>query len=139
MRELTDRWLGGASSVPTLAPLAEMRQLRQLVVKSLRHVHDLSALGSLSELRSLEVGGDWMSPRFVHVDSVAFLRNLPSLERLVLHTLIADDLDYSPLLALGNLKEVRSWRRGGCARPTMSFVRLSRLWRPFRDSPLMPR
>ena len=107
MPELTELWLGGASSVPTLAPLAEMRQLRQLVIESLRRVHDLSPLASLPQLRSLEVGGDWISPRIVHVDSVAFLRNLPSLERLVLHTLIVDDLDYSPLLALGNLKEVR--------------------------------
>lgn len=107
MRGLTELWLGGASSVSTLTPLTELPQLRQLVLESLRRVHDLSPLGSLARLRSLEVGGDWISPRIVHVDSVAFLRNLPGLERLVLHTMIVDDLDYSPLLSLGNLKEVR--------------------------------
>jgi len=33
-------------------------------------------------LKSLEIGGDWTSPRIVHVDSVAFLGDLPDLERL---------------------------------------------------------
>jgi hypothetical protein len=107
MHELQELWLGGASSVRTLAPLGEMPQLRHLAVESLRHVRDLSPLGSLTQLRSLLVGGDWIAPRTVHVDSVAFLRNLPRLERLVLHTMIVDDLDYSPLLDLDNLKEVR--------------------------------
>lgn len=107
MHELQELWLGGASSVRTLAPLGEMPQLRALAVESLRHVRDLSPLGSLTQLRSLLVGGDWIAPRTVHVDSVAFLRNLPRLERLVLHTMIVDDLDYSPLLDLRDLKEVR--------------------------------
>lgn len=107
MHELAELWLGGASSIRTLAPLAEIPELRELAVESLRRVHDLSPLGSLARLRALEVGGDWMSPRIVHIDSLAFLRKLPSLENLVLHTMIVDDLDYSPLLSLGSLKEVR--------------------------------
>lgn len=107
MHDLTELWLGGASNIPSLAPLAEMPQLRDLAVESLRHVHDLSPLGSLTKLRTLEVGGNWMSPRIVHVDSVAFLRSLPGLEHLVLHTMIVDDLDYSPVLSLGNLREAR--------------------------------
>jgi hypothetical protein len=107
MHALTELWLGGASNVPTLAPLAQMPQLRQLAVESLRHVHDLSPLGSLTQLRALEVGGNWVSPRIVHVDSIAFLRRLPDLESLVLHTMIVDDLDYSPLLSLGSLKDIR--------------------------------
>jgi hypothetical protein len=115
MRELAQLHLGGAAGVLTLAPLAELPQLRELVVESLRHVHDLSPLGSLTQLRALEVGGDWNSPRVVHVDSLAFLRKLSGLERLVLHTMIVDDLDYSPLLSLGNLTEVRVMpARGMC-------------------------
>jgi hypothetical protein len=107
MHELAELWLGGASSVRTLAPLAEMPQLRELAVESLHHVHDLSPLGSLTQLRELELGGDWMTPRLVHVDSIGFLRSLPELERLVLHTMVVDDLDYSPLLGLERLIEAR--------------------------------
>lgn len=107
MHELKELSLGGASSVRTLGAIGEMPQLRQLAVESLRHVRDLSPLGTLTRLRVLEVGGDWKAPRIVHVDSVAFVRNLPRLERLVLHTMIVDDLDYSPLLELDHLKELR--------------------------------
>ena len=48
-----------------------------------------------------------MTPRNVRLQSVAFLAQMPQLERLLLHTLIVDDLDYTPLLSLSNLKKVR--------------------------------
>lgn len=107
MTSLRELWLGGASSVRTLDPLARLPQLERLAVESLRHAHDLSPLGSLVNLRDLELGGDWMAPRTAHVDSLGFVVHLGSLERLVLHTVKVDDLDYSPLLALGQLREAR--------------------------------
>ncbi|WP_427886080.1 hypothetical protein ACQHIV_26350 [Kribbella sp. GL6] len=58
-------------------------------------------------LKELELGGDWISPRNVHLRPVAFLARLPQLESLLLHTLIVDDLDYTPLLSVPNLKKVR--------------------------------
>jgi len=117
MHELTTLRLGGASSLRSLAPLARLPQLRVLGVESLRYVHDLTPLGSLLELRDLGVGGDWKSPRIAHVDSFGFLRNLKKLERLILHTIIVDDLDYSPLLSLDSLTEVRVMAARGM-RPT---------------------
>jgi hypothetical protein len=113
MRDLEQLFLGGASSFRTLGSLVGLRQLRSLEVEGLRHVRDLSPLGELTGLRSLDVGGDWMSPRIAHVDSIAFLRGLQGLERLVLHTIAVDDLDYSPLLDLHNLRELRVARVRG--------------------------
>jgi len=113
MHELNDLWLGGASSLRGVGPLAGLQQLRCLGIESLRHVKDLSPLASLTRLQDLEIGGDWMSARIAHVDSISFLRQLPDLERLVLHTIIADDLDYSPLLALTKLREIRVKRARG--------------------------
>ncbi len=107
LRDLTGLRLGGASSVTSLAPLAELPQLRGLAVESLRRAHDLSPLAALTELRSLELGGDWTSPRNAHVDSIAPLGRLTHLELLELHTIIVDDLDYSPLLALTRLQRAR--------------------------------
>lgn len=107
MRKLSRLRLGGASSIKTLQPLAELPQLRELEVESLRHVHDLSPLAALTQLRSLELGGNWMSPRDAHVDSIDFLRQLPPLERLVLHTIIVNDQDYSPLLTHAAARELR--------------------------------
>lgn len=46
-------------------------------------------------------------PRKAQISSISFLREIPTLTTLVLHTVVVDDLDYSPLLALPNLKSVR--------------------------------
>ncbi len=117
MQELKTLWLGGAASLHTLAPLTKLTQLHELGAESLRHVHDLTPLASLVQLRNLELGGNWMSPRIVHVDSIGFLRSLKNLQRLILQTVIVDDLDYSPLLDLAGLTEVRVMAARGM-RPT---------------------
>lgn len=113
MPDLKELTLGGASNVRSLTPLGTLTKLGRLTVEGLRFVHDLSPLGSITSLRDLEVGGDWKSPRVVHVDSIGFLRQLPDLRRLILHTMVVDDLDYSPLLDLAALDEVRVARARG--------------------------
>jgi hypothetical protein len=113
MPDLRELWLGGASRVRTLTPLAELRRLRSLAIEDLLLVHDLTPLAGLTGLVSLIVGGDWKSSRRAHVDSIGFLRQLSGLERLLLHTIAADDCDYSPLLDLHALKEVRVARVRG--------------------------
>jgi hypothetical protein len=113
LKHLSELWLGGASSVRSLAPLAGLTQLRSFGIEDLRDVHDLSPLGALINLQRLVVGGDWQRPRTAHVDSIRFLRHLQSLRRLILHTIVADDLDYSPLLDLPALSELRVHRVRG--------------------------
>lgn len=54
-----------------------------------------------------------MSSRTAHVESIEFLRHLADLNRLVLHTIAVDDHDYSPLLALPHLTEIRVARARG--------------------------
>ncbi len=91
----------------TLAPLAELQRVETLSVDSLRHVRDLSPIGRMGGVTSLNLGGDWMSLRIAHVESISFLRKMPQLRRLLLHTMIVDDLDYTPVLALPALQAVR--------------------------------
>ena len=107
MKHLTILHLGGASSVRSLEPLKELPALGELMVESLKHVRDLSPIGELSTVQDLELGGDWKSPRNVHVDSIEFLRQMPQLRRLILHSMIVDSKDYTPLLSLHSLKEAR--------------------------------
>jgi hypothetical protein len=64
-----------------------------------------------------------MAPRIVHVDSIGFLSKLNRLERLVLHTLIVDDLDYAPLLSLPSLKSVRVMEARRMTPPLAELVR----------------
>ena len=99
--------LGGASRITSVAPLARLTTLTHLEVESLWRAHDLSPLVALQQLRQLEFGGDWMAPRTAHIDSIGWLPHLARLEHLLIHTLIVDDLDYSPILRLPALRAVR--------------------------------
>ena len=64
-------------------------------------------MGALSGMTRLELGGDWMAPRNGHLPSILFLRDLRNLQHLLLHTVIVDDKDYSPLMDLAKLQKVR--------------------------------
>jgi hypothetical protein len=107
MGELQQLTLRGASGVHDLTPISVLNRLETLAVEGFRDIPDLGPLAKLQQLTSLELGGDWMTPRNAHVGSIDVLRQLPGLKRLLLHTLIVDDKDYSPLLALPNLTAVR--------------------------------
>jgi hypothetical protein len=113
MDDLIDLTLGGASGVRSLEPLARLRRVERLHIESLRHVRDLSPLSHLTSVTDLEVGGDWRSPRIAHVNSIAFLADMPQLRNLVIHSIIVDSLDYSPLLRLPHLKTLRVMKARG--------------------------
>lgn len=117
MNELHTLWLAGASNVEDLTPLRGLQEVRSLSLESLRRVHDLSPLDEMTAVTSLDIGGDWMSDRLAHVDSIRFLREMPQLQRLLLHTVIGDDLDYSPILELPALREVRVMKARGMQPP----------------------
>lgn len=117
MVELRQLALRGASGVHDLTPISVLNRLETLAVEGFRDIPDLSPLGELLHLTSLELGGAWMTPRNAHVGSIAVLRQLRNLRRLLLHTLIVDDKDYSPILALPNLDAVRFMKVRGMRPP----------------------
>ena len=125
MSRLNDLRLGGASSVRNLTPLAELSGVRKLQIESLRHARDLSPIGRMRSVVDLELGGSWMTPRNVHVHSLAFLRDMPQLRRLLLHTMIVDDLDYGPVLDLPNLESVSVMRTRGMRPPIEELMALT--------------
>lgn len=107
MTELRHLELRGAVAVADLTPLACLTGLEKFALEGFRTIVDPSPLGALKALVGLEIGGDWMSPRNGHLATIGFLRHLTALEALLLHTVIVDDLDYSPLLDLPRLQWVR--------------------------------
>jgi len=120
--------LGGASSVRSVEPIVDLRAtLTHLEIESVRYVHDLTPLGRLDGLTQLDVGGNWMSPRIAHIDSIAWLPELQKLEHLLLHTVIVDDLDYTPLLQLKVLKAVRVMQARGM-RPPLADLKSQLPW-----------
>ncbi len=118
MQDLQRLRLAGASSVQTLAPLAKLDRVQSLSLDSLRRVRDLSPVGEMLSVTSLDVGGDWMSSRVAHVDSIAFLRNMPQLQRLLLHTMIVDDLTTARSSNFRRFVRYESCERVGCNRRT---------------------
>ena len=107
--------------------LADLVTLERLEIEGLSRAHDMTPLGSLGRLTALELGGNWMTPRNAHVDSIRFLRHLTQLEELVLHTIIVEDLDYTPLLALLRPKSVRVMNARGMT-PTREQLKAALSW-----------
>ena len=104
MTWLVDLWLGGATNLQTVSPLAELREVERLAITSIRDVRDLSPIASMESVTSLQIGG---SHHIAHIGSIEFLAAMPQLTELSIHSLIVDSLDYSPLLRLPNLTSLR--------------------------------
>lgn len=122
MAGLVSLRLAGASGIRDLRPLAGLQAVETLQIEGLRGVLDASPVGQMRSVTDLELGGDWMTPRNVRITSAAFLARMPQLQRLLLHTLIVDDLDYHPLLSLPNLQRVRVMERRGMTPPKKELV-----------------
>lgn len=119
--------LRGAANVNDVGPLGSLRQLEHLALEGFDTLEDPSPLRGLSMLRDLELGGRWMTARNAHISSIGFLVDLQRLENLLLHTLIVDDKDYSPLLELPRLKSVRVMKARGM-RPPIEELRQRLPW-----------
>jgi hypothetical protein len=117
MAELQHLTLRGASNVHDITPISTLTQIETLQIEGFREITDLSPLATLQHLTGLDLGGNWMAPRNAHVGSIAVLRQLPQIQRLILHTIIVDDKDYSPLLTLPNLTSVRVMKTRGMKPP----------------------
>jgi predicted esterase len=87
----------------------------------------MSPIGEMRAVTSLDVGGDWMSSRIAHVASISFLRRMPQLQKLLLHTMIADDLDYTPIVELPALTHLRVMKARGM-RPTHEQLKTWPAW-----------
>ncbi|GAB2763074.1 hypothetical protein GCM10027020_14220 [Nocardioides salsibiostraticola] len=123
MSELRSLRLRGASKVQDLAPLAGLHHVEVLQVEGLQGLVDAARISEMQAVTDLEVGGNWMTPRNVRLPSIAFLTEMPQLERLLLHTLIVDDLNYASLLSLPNLKTVRVMEARGMKPPHQDLIK----------------
>ena len=120
--------LRGASAVTDVGPLAKLHNVRLLALECFRTIEDPSPLATLHGLADLEIGGAWMSPRNGHIATIGFLRELQDLEKVLLHTVVVDDLDYSPLLDLPKLRSVRAMKVR-CMRPEHDELRRRLPWK----------
>ena len=57
----------------------------------------------MQNLKSLDISGDGLSPKFIHIESLEFLRQMPELTSLVVLAARLKSKDYSPILSLKEL------------------------------------
>ena len=119
--------LRGASAVTDISPLTALDQLKALAVEGFRRLDDPTPLGQLNQLTDLELGGNWMAPRNAHIGSIVFLRDLTKLEKLLLHTIVVGDRDYSALLSMPSLSWVRVMETRGM-QPSIDHLKRTLPW-----------
>lgn len=122
MNGLVTLRLRGASGVRDLRPLAGLHAVETLQVEGLRGLVDAGPVGQMRSVTDLELGGNWTTPKNVRIKSAAFLTQMPQLRRLLLHTLIVDDLDYHPLFSLPHLQRVRVMATRGMSPPMEELI-----------------
>ena len=96
--------IGSGAGVRSVAPLAQLKNLAALSVENFQKITDYRPLAALDRLELLSIEGDGLSPRYIHVDSLEFLRGMKQLRAFALLTARVASKDYTPLLALENLE-----------------------------------
>lgn len=127
MTQLRHLELRGASAVTDLRALAHLARLETLSVEGFDRIADTSPLARLTHLADLELGGKWAAKHNGHINSIDFISALEALTTLLLHTVVVDDLDYTPLLALPRLRSVRVMAVRGM-RPTHEELKSRLPW-----------
>ena len=96
-------FIGSGASIKSIAPIATLTALESLAVENFQKISDYSAISNLQNLKSLEISGDGLSPKFIHIESLEFLRQMPGLSSLVILVARLKSKDYSPILSLKSL------------------------------------
>ncbi len=103
LSHLKSLFIGSGARVKSIAPIAELTGLENLYVENFQKINDYSLFANLQNLKSLEINGDGLSPKFIHIDSLEFLRQMPKLTSLVILVARLKSKDYSPILSLKEL------------------------------------
>lgn len=97
--------LGNGKSITDLSPVGNLKQLKTLESDGLVNVHDYRFLSSLPALRDLDIEGDgFSSMKPVVLPDLKFMESIPWLKRLCLKMVKVQDKDYSPILKIVNLE-----------------------------------
>lgn len=104
LQELEYLHIGSGAGVLSVEPLAELKKLVMLSVENFQKINDYSALVALDNLELLSISGDVWSPRYIHIDSLDFLRGMKQLRSFSLEVARVKSKDYTPILELENIE-----------------------------------
>jgi hypothetical protein len=106
LRSLEYLHIGSGASVRDLSPVAELKNLVALSLENFQKISNYACLAELRDLESLAIEGDGLSPHYIHIDSIGFLRKMVQLRFLRMHAFRLGHKDFSPILGLHNLEHL---------------------------------
>lgn len=98
--------IGSGAGVLSIEPLAQLKNLVVLSVANFQKITDYHPLTALEDLEMLLIEGDWLSPKYIHLDSLDFLRDMKQLRAFCIMTARVASKDYTPILELENLESL---------------------------------
>lgn len=98
--------IGSGANVLSVEPFAKLKNLVALSVENFQKIMDYRPLAALDNLELLSIVGDGLSPQYIHVDSLDFLREMKHLRSFSLLTARVASKDYTPILELENLEHL---------------------------------
>lgn len=104
LQELEYLHIGSGAGVLSVDPIAELKNLVMLSVENFQKINDYSALAALDNLEVLSIEGDVWAPRYIHIDSLDFLREMKQLRAFLSTSAIVKSKDYTPILELENIE-----------------------------------
>ena len=68
--------IGSGSSVQSIESIVTLKKLTALSIENFQKITDYSPLVQLKKLECLSIEGDGMSPKYIHIDSLDFLKSM---------------------------------------------------------------
>lgn len=94
-------WVSGCKKDSDISEIARFKHLRQLYIEECEDIYDISAIGKLTRLKELSLGGTYLNS-YIEFESIEPLANLTRLEKLNLAYVSLPDI--SPLANIKNLE-----------------------------------
>lgn len=113
--------IGSGASIQDIQVLGEMESLIVLSIENFQKIEDYSVLGKLQHLEQLNLSGDWLSPHYIHVSDLEFLREIPDLLHLNMDAVRLLSHDFSPVKHLKNLRYLTLSSYRGCKKDIMDI------------------
>ena len=119
--------IGSGAGVLRIEPLSELKKLVALSVQNFQKINDYYALTAHDDLELLSIEGDVWSPRYIHIDSLDFLKEMKQLRSFSLIAARVKSKDYIPVLELENVEYLSLEPRKEVKTVYDQLVRLPRL------------
>ena len=106
LKKLKYLHIGSGASVQSIEPVTQLKNLVALSVENFQKIDDYSLFSELKNLESLSIEGNGLAPKYIHVKSLEFLKDMNQLRFFRFLTARLKSKDYTPVLSLENVENL---------------------------------